>query len=129
MNDETENLKHSKIRLFADDIILYKEITTVRDAHATTSRRSRVIITIYGKVLGVTFVAGLMINRLIYIINCTITQHTLTSIEETLHTHVYKSHYYLSMRTTPYNLYYYQLLHLHPKYYIICIQLTRLKLN
>ena len=32
MNDVMENIKHSKIRLFADDIILYKEITTVRDA-------------------------------------------------------------------------------------------------
>jgi len=31
MNDVIENIKHSKIRLFADDI-LYKEITTVRDA-------------------------------------------------------------------------------------------------
>ena len=32
MNDVIENIKHSKIRLFADDIILYKEITTLRDA-------------------------------------------------------------------------------------------------
>ena len=32
MNDVIENIKHSKIRLFADVIILYKEITTVRDA-------------------------------------------------------------------------------------------------
>ena len=32
MNDVIDNIKHSKIRLFADDIILYKEITTVRDA-------------------------------------------------------------------------------------------------
>ena len=30
MNDVIENIKHSKIRLFADDI-LYKEITTVKD--------------------------------------------------------------------------------------------------
>ena len=32
MNDVIENIKHSEIQLFADDIILYKEITTVRDA-------------------------------------------------------------------------------------------------
>ena len=32
MNDVIENIKHSKIWLFADDTILYKEITTVRDA-------------------------------------------------------------------------------------------------
>ena len=32
MNDVIENIKHSKIWLFADDIILYKEITTFRDA-------------------------------------------------------------------------------------------------
>ena len=32
MNDVIEDIKHSKIRLFADDIMVYKEITTVRDA-------------------------------------------------------------------------------------------------
>ena len=34
MNDVIENIKHSTIWLFADDIILHKEITTVnvRDA-------------------------------------------------------------------------------------------------
>ena len=31
-NDVIENIKHSKIRLFADDIVLYKEISAVRDA-------------------------------------------------------------------------------------------------
>ena len=32
INDVVENIKHSKIRLFADDIVLYKEISAVRDA-------------------------------------------------------------------------------------------------
>ena len=32
INDVIENIKHSKIRLFADDIVLYKEISAVRDA-------------------------------------------------------------------------------------------------
>ena len=32
MNDVIKNIKHSKIWLFADGIILYKEITTIRDA-------------------------------------------------------------------------------------------------
>ena len=31
MNDAIKNIKHSKIQLFADDIISYKEITTVTD--------------------------------------------------------------------------------------------------
>ena len=31
MNDIVDNIKHSKIRLFADDIILYKEITSASD--------------------------------------------------------------------------------------------------
>ena len=31
-NDVIDNIKHSKIRLFADDIVLYKEISAVRDA-------------------------------------------------------------------------------------------------
>ena len=31
MNDVVDNIKHSKIRLFADDIILYKEIMSVSD--------------------------------------------------------------------------------------------------
>ena len=32
INDVIENIKHSKIQLFADDIVLYKEISAVRDA-------------------------------------------------------------------------------------------------
>ena len=32
INDVIENIKHSKIWLFADDIVLYKEISAVRDA-------------------------------------------------------------------------------------------------
>jgi len=31
MNDVVDNTKHSKIRLFVDDIILYKEIVSERD--------------------------------------------------------------------------------------------------
>ena len=31
MNEVVDNIKHSKIRLFADDIILYKEITSERN--------------------------------------------------------------------------------------------------
>ena len=31
MNDVVDNIKHSKIRLFADNIILYKEIMSVSD--------------------------------------------------------------------------------------------------
>ena len=31
MDDVVDNIKHSKIYLFADDIILYKEITSERD--------------------------------------------------------------------------------------------------
>ena len=32
INDVIENIKHSNILLFADDIVLYKEISAVRDA-------------------------------------------------------------------------------------------------
>ena len=32
MNDVADNTKYSKIRLFANDIILYKEVTTTNDA-------------------------------------------------------------------------------------------------
>ena len=32
MNDVIGNIKHGNIQLFADDIILYKEITTLKDA-------------------------------------------------------------------------------------------------
>ena len=32
INDAIENIKHSKIQLFADDIVLYKEISAGRDA-------------------------------------------------------------------------------------------------
>ena len=32
INDVIENIKHGKIRLFVDDIVLYKEISAVRDA-------------------------------------------------------------------------------------------------
>ena len=31
-NDITDNIKYSKIRLFADDIILYKQISSTSDA-------------------------------------------------------------------------------------------------
>ena len=31
MNDVVDNIKHSKIRPFADDVILYKEIISVSD--------------------------------------------------------------------------------------------------
>jgi len=32
INDVSENIKHSKIQFFVDDIVLYKEISTVNDA-------------------------------------------------------------------------------------------------
>ena len=32
INDIVDNIHHSKIRLFADDIILYKQVSSVNDA-------------------------------------------------------------------------------------------------